>query len=76
MGAIQRQGRHARISPLRSRVPDAQDHSPDQAIDSLLKAAQYDSDIKKTPSTYYSRRSLRIGSLQDALGGISDPIRR
>lgn len=26
---------------------------PDQAIDSLLKAAQYDSDIKKTPSTYY-----------------------
>jgi hypothetical protein len=27
--------------------------SPDQAIDSLLKAAQYDSDIKKTPSTYY-----------------------
>lgn len=27
--------------------------TPDQAIDSLLKAAQYDSDIKKTPSTYY-----------------------
>lgn len=27
--------------------------SPDQAIDSLLRAAQYDSDIKKTPSTYY-----------------------
>ncbi|HEX5884665.1 MAG TPA: hypothetical protein VFY67_08960 [Pyrinomonadaceae bacterium] len=27
--------------------------SPDQAIDSLIKAAQYDSDIKKTPSTYY-----------------------
>jgi len=27
--------------------------SPDQSIDSLLKAAQYDSDIKKTPSTYY-----------------------
>jgi tetratricopeptide (TPR) repeat protein len=27
--------------------------SPEQAIDSLLKAAQYDSDIKKTPSTYY-----------------------
>ena len=27
--------------------------SPDSAIDSLLKAAQYDSDIKKTPSTYY-----------------------
>jgi tetratricopeptide (TPR) repeat protein len=27
--------------------------SPDEAIDSLLKAAQYDSDIKKTPSTYY-----------------------
>ena len=27
--------------------------SPDQAIDSLLKAAQYESDIKKTPSTYY-----------------------
>jgi tetratricopeptide (TPR) repeat protein len=27
--------------------------SPDQAIDSLLKAAQYNSDIKKTPSTYY-----------------------
>ena len=26
---------------------------PNQAIDSLLKAAQYDSDIKKTPSTYY-----------------------
>jgi tetratricopeptide (TPR) repeat protein len=27
--------------------------TPDQAIDSLLRAAQYDSDIKKTPSTYY-----------------------
>lgn len=27
--------------------------TPDQAIDALLKAAQYDSDIKKTPSTYY-----------------------
>jgi tetratricopeptide (TPR) repeat protein len=27
--------------------------SPDQALDSLLKAAQYESDIKKTPSTYY-----------------------
>src|SRR5215210_3564929 len=27
--------------------------SPDQAIDSLLRAAQYDSDIKKTPSTYH-----------------------
>ncbi len=27
--------------------------SPEQAIDSLIKAAQYDSDIKKTPSTYY-----------------------
>jgi tetratricopeptide (TPR) repeat protein len=27
--------------------------NPEQAIDSLLKAAQYDSDIKKTPSTYY-----------------------
>lgn len=27
--------------------------NPDQAIDSLIKAAQYDSDIKKTPSTYY-----------------------
>ena len=27
--------------------------SPDQAIEALLKAAQYDSDIKKTPSTYY-----------------------
>ena len=27
--------------------------TPDSAIDSLLKAAQYDSDIKKTPSTYY-----------------------
>ena len=27
--------------------------SPDQAIDSLIKAAQYESDIKKTPSTYY-----------------------
>ncbi len=27
--------------------------SPDQSIDALLKAAKYDSDIKKTPSTYY-----------------------
>jgi tetratricopeptide (TPR) repeat protein len=27
--------------------------SPDQAIDPLLKAAQYESDIKRTPSTYY-----------------------
>lgn len=27
--------------------------SPDQAIEALLKAARYDSDIKKTPSTYY-----------------------
>jgi len=27
--------------------------APDQAIDSLLKALQYDSDIKKTPSSYY-----------------------
>jgi tetratricopeptide (TPR) repeat protein len=27
--------------------------TPDQAIDALLRAAQYDSDIKKTPSTYY-----------------------
>ena len=27
--------------------------TPDQAIDSLLKAAQYESEIKKTPSTYY-----------------------
>ena len=27
--------------------------NPDQAIDSLLKAASYDSDIRKTPSTYY-----------------------
>ncbi|HEY6660504.1 MAG TPA: hypothetical protein VI031_05170 [Pyrinomonadaceae bacterium] len=27
--------------------------TPEQAIDSLLKAAQFDSDIKKTPSTYY-----------------------
>jgi hypothetical protein len=27
--------------------------NPDQAIDSLIKAAQYESDIKKTPSTYY-----------------------
>lgn len=27
--------------------------NPEQAIDSLLKAAQYESDIKKTPSTYY-----------------------
>jgi len=27
--------------------------SPDQAIDALLKAAHFDSDIKKTPSTYY-----------------------
>ncbi|HJU94054.1 MAG TPA: hypothetical protein VJ656_14030, partial [Pyrinomonadaceae bacterium] len=27
--------------------------APDQALDSLLKAAQYESEIKKTPSTYY-----------------------
>jgi tetratricopeptide (TPR) repeat protein len=27
--------------------------NPDQAIDSLLKAAQYESDIRRTPSTYY-----------------------
>lgn len=27
--------------------------NPDQAIDALLKAAKYDSDINKTPSTYY-----------------------
>ena len=27
--------------------------TPDAAIDSLIKAAQYESDIKKTPSTYY-----------------------
>lgn len=27
--------------------------NPEQAIDPLLKAAQYESDIKKTPSTYY-----------------------
>ena len=27
--------------------------NPDAAIDSLLKAARYESDIKKTPSTYY-----------------------
>lgn len=27
--------------------------APDQAIDSLLKAAQFESEIKKTPSTYY-----------------------
>ena len=27
--------------------------TPDQAIDSLLKAVQYDSEIKKTASTYY-----------------------
>jgi tetratricopeptide (TPR) repeat protein len=27
--------------------------TPDQSIDALLKAAQYDSDIKKTASTYY-----------------------
>ena len=27
--------------------------NPDQAIDSFLKAAQLESDIKKTPSTYY-----------------------
>ena len=27
--------------------------NPDQAIDALLKAAHYDSDIKKTASTYY-----------------------
>jgi hypothetical protein len=27
--------------------------TPDQSIDSLIKAAQYESDIRKTPSTYY-----------------------
>lgn len=27
--------------------------NPSEAIDALLKAAQFDSDIKKTPSTYY-----------------------
>ena len=27
--------------------------NPDQAIDALLKAAKYESDIRKTPSTYY-----------------------
>jgi len=27
--------------------------APEQAIDSLIKAAQYESDIRKTPSTYY-----------------------
>ena len=27
--------------------------NPDQAIDALQKAAKYDSDIRKTPSTYY-----------------------
>ena len=27
--------------------------NPNEAIDALLKAAHYDSDIKKTPSTYY-----------------------
>jgi tetratricopeptide (TPR) repeat protein len=27
--------------------------SPDQTIDSLIKAAQYESDIRRTPSTYY-----------------------
>lgn len=27
--------------------------NPDQAIDSLIKAAQYESDIRRTPSTYY-----------------------
>jgi len=27
--------------------------NPDQAIDSFLKAAQFESDIKKTPSTYF-----------------------
>jgi tetratricopeptide (TPR) repeat protein len=27
--------------------------NPNEAIDSLLKAARYESDIKKTPSTYY-----------------------
>jgi tetratricopeptide (TPR) repeat protein len=27
--------------------------NPDQAIEALLKAAKYDSDISKTPSTYY-----------------------
>jgi hypothetical protein len=28
-------------------------NNPNEAIDSLLKAAQYESDIKRTPSTYY-----------------------
>jgi len=27
--------------------------SPEQSIDSLIKAAQYDSEIRRTPSTYY-----------------------
>jgi hypothetical protein len=27
--------------------------APEQALDSLIKAVQYDSDIRKTPSTYY-----------------------
>jgi tetratricopeptide (TPR) repeat protein len=27
--------------------------NPDQALEALIKAAQFDSDIKKTPSTYY-----------------------
>jgi len=27
--------------------------NPDQSIDALIKASQYDSDIRKTPSTYY-----------------------
>ncbi|HKG48265.1 MAG TPA: hypothetical protein VKB02_16125 [Pyrinomonadaceae bacterium] len=27
--------------------------NPEQSIDALIKAAQYDSDIRKTPSTYY-----------------------
>src|SRR5690349_168885 len=28
-------------------------NNPDQAIDSLIKAASYESDIRRTPSTYY-----------------------
>src|SRR6185295_12371609 len=27
--------------------------TPEQSIDSLIKAAQYDSEIRRTPSTYY-----------------------
>ena len=47
--------------------------APDQAIDSLLKAARYESEIKKTPSTYYFLAvGLRDGSLQDAFSGLSN----